>query len=474
MKAKDKKAIFICQINGKILKVAKFLSGGRSAREFAGWEVETLLSDRDDKELAEKLSRIFKKLGYSRNPIVISLPRIYATCRQLRVPTQSAQDIEKIIRLRAATYLPYPAEELITAYEVVSLDKEGYSHLNLTIVQNDIISRWVNLFRSFKPAAFSVVLSSYGLSRLYGYLKPEAAAPVILLDIDSHYAELAIIENKKLLFSRCFNLDRLKPDWPNLFIEELNKSRDVYRKEMPEEMPDRVVILGEGRLAEETAEILKKETGLSVETLPYYKPIITGYSADKIPSADYSFAGLAGLGAGDIEESLYLLPEGIKEKARRLAQARQRRGIILLLSAIIALWFLALTGNLDSKSRYLGLLQTELNKIAEQALPLEAMDKRMRLLEGRSTKESLNLAIIPELYKIMPHQIYLTNLACEEETSVTLRGQSPELNSVLVFVSKLEASAVFKGFNIKVKYATKRKTAQGELIDFEITGAKLK
>lgn len=474
MKTKQKKAIFICQVNGKVLKAAKFIPGRRSDRELAGLEIETLLSDRDDKELAEKLSRVFKKLGYSRNPVIVSLPRIYATCRQLRVPTQSAPDIEKIIRLRAATYLPYPAEELVTAYQVFSVDKDGYSNLNLTIVQNDVISRCVNLFGSFKPAAFSVVLSSYGLNRLYSYLKPEDASLVMLMDVDSHYAELAIIENKKLLFSRYFNLDRLKPDWENLFIEEFNKSRDVYRKEMRGEMPDRVIILGEGRLAEETAEILKKKAGLSVEILPYYRTLMPGYSADKSPGTDYSFAGLVGLGVGDIEESLYLLPEGIKEKNRLLAQGRQRRRIILLLSAIIAMWFLAGAKNLQNKAGYLALLQAELNKIAEQARPLEAMDKKMRLSQDRLTQEPLSLAIIPELYRIMPNQIYLTNLACEEETSVTLRGQAPELNSVLEFGSRLGSSALFKNFNVKIKYATKSKTSKGELIDFEIIGSRLK
>jgi Tfp pilus assembly protein PilN len=341
-------------------------------------------------------------------------------------------------------------------------------------VQKDIIARFVNLFASFKPSRFSVVLSSYGLSRLYEYLDHKSADSVTLIGIDSSHAELAIAANKKLLFSRYFNLDITKSDWQNSFIDEFNKSRDVYRKEIPGEMPDKVIILGGGKTTEEAAEALREKVGLSAQTLPYYQALTCEYSADKIPSDGYSFAGIAGLGAGDIEESLYLLPREIKEKNRILAQRKERLHMILLLAALIAVWILALTRNLDNKSRYLGLLQAEMSKIAQQAQPLEAMDKKIRMLESRSAKEALNLVLLPELYKTVPSQVYLNNLACEEESKITLRGYAPELNSVLAFVSKLESSAVLRDFDVKIKYATKRKTSKGEFIDFEISGSKLK
>jgi len=474
MKTKNKKTIFICQISGSVLKIAKCIADSSSRMKVSDVAVEVLSSDSDDKGLIEKSSRAFKELGYNRNPIIVSLPRIQATCRQLRLPSQSPQEIENIIRLQRGAYLPYPAEELVTAYEVISVDSQGYSHLNLTIAQKDVISRYVQLFSSFKPAAFCVVLSSYGLSRLYSYLNPGNAASVTLIAIDFGHAELAVTANKKLLFSRYFNLDITKSDWQNSFIDEFNKSRDVYRKEIPGEMPDKVIILGGGKTTEEAAEALREKVGLSAQTLPYYQALTCEYSADKIPSDGYSFAGIAGLGAGDIEESLYLLPREIKEKNRILAQRKERLHMILLLAALIAVWILALTRNLDNKSRYLGLLQAEMSKIAQQAQPLEAMDKKIRMLESRSAKEALNLVLLPELYKTVPSQVYLNNLACEEESKITLRGYAPELNSVLAFVSKLESSAVLRDFDVKIKYATKRKTSKGEFIDFEISGSKLK
>ena len=49
-----------------------------------------------------------------------------------------------------------------------------------------------------------------------------------------------------------------------------------------------------------------------------------------------------------------------------------------------------------------------------------------------------------------------------------MRGQAQELNSVLAFVAQLEGSAVFKKFNVKIRYATKKKIVSGEIVDFEI------
>ncbi|MDD4955607.1 MAG: PilN domain-containing protein, partial [Candidatus Omnitrophica bacterium] len=79
-----------------------------------------------------------------------------------------------------------------------------------------------------------------------------------------------------------------------------------------------------------------------------------------------------------------------------------------------------------------------------------------------------------ELYRVAPKDIYLSSFVYENDKQIALRGQTPELNYVLELVSALEKSKVFGNFTSKLRYATKKKTQTGEIIDFEIVCLKKK
>jgi Tfp pilus assembly protein PilN len=114
----------------------------------------------------------------------------------------------------------------------------------------------------------------------------------------------------------------------------------------------------------------------------------------------------------------------------------------------------------------------ELAKIAKEAKPLEEIEKKFKALENKNQKKSSSLDFLHELYQVMPEQISLTNLNYEEDGKVILRGQAAELNSVFTFVSQLEKSQILKDFNIKMRYATQKRTQAGEVVSFEIICAK--
>ena len=196
-----------------------------------GVEVEKLSADITDKELTGKLSRLFKKLGYSQNPVIISLPRSKVATRFIKVPTQIPSEIDKIASLQAPRYLPYSTEELITGYQVLFSDTSGFSQINLIIVHKDVVQRYVRIFQEIKCKGIDIILSSYGLVNLYDFLHPNTSEAVMILDIDYQQVELAIFSRKKLLFSRYFKLDSLQPNWETTFIDEVSKTQGAYSKD---------------------------------------------------------------------------------------------------------------------------------------------------------------------------------------------------------------------------------------------------
>lgn len=469
MKAKEKKRIFICQITENSLRVVKCLFNHGAKRRFVGLEVEELPSDTDDRRLARRLNAVLDKLGYRDDSVIITLARSQATCRYFKVPTQAQDEIERIISLQAPRYLPYPAAELVTGYQTILSDKEGYSHINLVIVHNDIIEHILRIFQEVHIQNVRIILSSFGLCDFYYYIEPKEPGAVMLIDIDSHQVELAIVFRKKVLFSRWFKVDQLNPNWENLFIDEVNKTQDAYFKEVSQNAPAKIILTGRESKLRELAEPLRKQLTLPVEAFSCTKGInISENLREKILNYDYSFTSLIGLGLGKTEDSLNLLPQNIKAQVRKISRRDAYINLILYIIGIILLLGLGIARNLNSKAFYLEQLKSELDKITKEARPLEDIEKRFRLLQSRSEEGPSSLDLLYELYKSMPSRISLNSFSYEEGNQVVLHCQTAELNSVFEFVSKLENSQVFKNFNIKVRYATKKKTQAGEIVDVEI------
>lgn len=140
----------------------------------------------------------------------------------------------------------------------------------------------------------------------------------------------------------------------------------------------------------------------------------------------------------------------------------------MLALVIMMAWGIGSAKHLDNREVYLERLRSELAKISKTAKPLEDIERRFELLEARNLNVSSSLDILHELHAIVPADAALISMSFEENKQVILRGQSPGLDSVFAFVDRIEKSSVFKPFRIKVRYATKKKTASGDMVDFEI------
>jgi hypothetical protein len=446
---------------------------GRNRREFSAAHEEQLPSNADNDALSERIREAFKKLGYNTEPAIVSLPRSSVASRYLKVPTQIPREIEKIVSLQASKYLPYSANELNSGFQIIDIDKDGSANLNLIIVQKETVGRFIGIFKEIKTPKLTVTLNSLGLSSLYRYLAPKEEGPVMLVDIDSQQAELAITLNQKLIFSRSFKFDKSAPHREDLFMDEINKSNSVYLKEIGRQVPLKIVFLCASRLSQELSEIIKQKTNLPVEKLFITEKVNFSQEArNSILAGDDSFAGLIGLGLDEIPEEMNLIPVQMKESALGISRRKEYLRLFLVICAIILILWLGTAKNLENKAAYLKQLKTELNAFSQEAKPLEEIEKRFRLLESYTKRGISGLDVLVGIHQAIPEQISLVSLSYDENGEIIMRGQAKELNFIFEFVSRLESSEIFKKFNIKVRYATKKKSLAGEIVDFEIACAR--
>jgi len=468
MKAK-KKLTYFCSIADNVLRIIKCACPNNSRPEFMGLETQALPAELDDKKISILLQEAFKRLNYEHNPVVVCLPRAQATCRYAKVPASLPWEIENMSSLQASRYLPYPANELVTGFDIVCSDKDGYSNINLIIVHKNTIERYFKILKELRPSKISIVLSSYALLNVYGALRPEDAGTVMVIDIDSQQAELAIISSKKLLFSRAVKLNRTQPDWMNVLTDEINKTQDTYLDSVSTQSVSKIMLVGGVGALEELRAMLEKQFSLPVEVLSFTPKInIPQNLLNHIINSQCSFAGPIGLCLKETPEHLNLLPQDLRNEARKLWKRKRAWQTLLFVLIIILTWGIGVAKHLNNKAVYLARLKSELSKISKQAKPLEDIERRFDLLETRALSKPSSLDILYELHQIIPAQLTLVSLSYEENKQVLLRGQSPELNSLFAFVQQLEKSGVFESFNIKVRYATKKRTSSGDLVDFEI------
>lgn len=468
---KNKKDIFIIQIIENYLKIVKCRKA-LNKREFIDFEFMQLAEGINDKELAKKTKLLLEKLNYNNNQVILSLPSHQATCRYIKVPAKSSAEIEKIIPFQASKYLPYPAQELITGYQVISTDKEGYSCINLNIVHKDTISGYLSFFNSLGIKNFSIVLNSYGLCNLYSEIELQSGVNMVV-DIDDSYAELIVVSQKRLIFSRSFKIYS-QQNLENILPEEIKKTNSAYIKETGGVPVVGVTIFSNKNIS---AQDLSASISLPVKISDYCNqacPQPAQAVCEKIKASGVSAAGLIGLGLKEINDGLNILPPDVKQMRLRVLKEKEFiKTLVMILLTILMLTF-ATMKDLDNKKIYRDKLKIELGKISKEAKTLEELEKRFGILESQAKYRLQALEVLYELHKSIPGEVYLSNFIYEDNNQIALRGQAPELNYVLELVSRLEKSKAFGNFTCKLRYATKKKTQTRDIIDFEIICLKKK
>lgn len=443
----NKNIVFACQIQEHCLKV---MSNEQMV-------IEPLEADTEDAALKEKITRTLRKLHYQGNPIIISLPRNRVTCRNLKIPAQEPMEIEKMVLLQVARFLPFSANGFISGYEVIATDKDGYSSVNVVIADKDLVEGYLNIFRELKPAKISVILNSYGLINAYNYLNSPPDNTVMFIDIDTSQVEVAISAKRKLLFSRSFKIHFKEPDWQENFASEIKTSRDFYIKEIPDNIPAEVILSGTKENSQIFADIVQSETGLKTEIIP-----------------NNIFCGLLGLCKLPVENSLNLIPKEVKEKEERLNQQKDNLNTALIVGGAILMFILGSVSHYQYKTTYLKLLKMDLEKISRQAQPLEETERRLKIIQERNAQKLSVIDIISQIHNLIPSDVFLSNLTYDENNQIILNGQAPYLNSVFNFVSQLGKAELFKGFKVNVRYASQKKNESSEFVEFEIVCKKEK
>ncbi len=460
---------YICSITESALKVLRCSVQDSGKSEFSRAAVEAVLGEADEKQVSARLVEMVRRMGYAGEPLLICLPRHNATSRCLKVPANSPPEIEKIVSLQAPRLFPYPANELNSGFQIIQTDAQGYTDVNVVIAHRAVIERYLKVSQELKAMRLSVTLSSFGLCALHNWSALRSPDPVLVIDVDGPQVEAVIVANRKFLFSRAFRVPLPKDEWGRVCLEELRKTLDLYQREVKGAEVTRAVVVQCGPGGRELIPQLKEKLKLSAEELSFSDRLkLSAEVKQCLNNATVSFAALIGLGLERMSEYVNLLPTEVKAVSKSQERSSHWRQLGVVLSLALCLALAGLLRQVANKESHLKKLKAELAAISEQSKSLEEIARRLELLEKYADKGISALDVFAELHKAVPDSVMLSSFVFEENSGLIIRGHAPELDRVFDFVSRLQKSVLFRGFTVKVRYATKKKTRGLEFIDFEI------
>lgn len=427
------------------------------------------------------ISNAFRELKLNKEKVTLCLPRHLVTTRILELPSVNPQEIADIINLQIGKQTPYSKEEIISAYKIIDSLREGYTKVILVIVRRNIVSERLDTLSKSGINVDKIALSSEGVFFWFNALylsdnKTAANSDIILVDIDSNYSDFLVISKGKLIFTKNILiganslLDDKDPKINN-FIEELEHARDMYLEESHALKPGKLYLSGAVKYINDLAANLSARMDLPAEVIdPLKNNLIKDPFILKNTNFKFvSFAPLIGIALKNKELNLLLMPNEMR--IAKLMEAKRSNLTMMgaLFAAVIMVISLMILINIYNKNNYIKQLKSRTGQIKEDSDLVDKMRRSINLLQDRLDAKGDTLSVLDSLHKILPKEIYLTNVNIERKKDVTIKGRANAMSDVFKFVSTLENSPLFK--NVKNTYTTTKKENNQEFADFEITAS---
>jgi len=474
---RKKKIITAIEVDDHLLKIVQAEAGPVGKKEIVKVSAREIGSSSPE-AIGEVVSDLSKELKIDSRFLIISVPRHFATTRNIELPSANPAEIQDMVGLQIGKQTPYTKGEVISAHQILDYSSEGYSRIMIVIVHQDIVRKCLKILGKAGLSTEKIGLSSEGLLSWshFAYQKEGFDKPYALVDVDYNNSDFEVILKDKSIFSRSISLGFLhvaekEEEWPARFIKEVNQSIYAYQSEMPGKEIDRIIIGGaEGLTGDLDKELLRERFGLPLEIIEQFKNIpATEKVLDSYKSGlrNTSFSGLIGLVLAPEEQKINLIPQELI-----IERALKERGKDIYLSGIVLVFILLIIsaifwGRMYNKESYLKRdLQQRLNEIQGKVDGLSARIREIELIKERMRKGNLSLNLIHDIHSVILPEIHMFSINFNGKDRLIIRGSSRTMSAVFKFVNGLEGSEYFQ--NVKTKYATSRKVKDQEVTDFEI------
>jgi len=420
--------------------------------------------------ISRSLKDLFDKIGQKKGlEVSVVLSRNKITVRQLELPSRDPAEIESMLGLHVIRQVPYPKEEIIWSYQNLGFDGLSNSHILLAVAHREMLRNIFNAFNTQNILPESMFLSSQGVIHYINETvkdKNLLRDPYLILDIDSNFSDLILVNNMSLRSSVIISQgsEQLKAEQEReKCYAELKQALVVFNSEIPNTKPARLFITGApSELEENLDNFLKKDSNLKFEFIKC--PELKSFHVDGASEA--SFAAVLGFVYQRKKEDInFTLPEAqIKKEIKiKMQQILTMGACIIYVFIILGVISLVRINQLQS---YRDRFNKRIATLKKDTGALYDVAQKISIVKQYYGAKQSVATYMYELTRLCPDNITVTNFTWEWKKKFSIRGFAQQMPDISNFVNALNNSSIFKGS--QAVYMRRRKIKDKEIVDFEI------
>lgn len=401
--------------------------------------------------------------------VFVVLSRNKITVRRVDLPSQDPKEIEQMLGLYLIRQIPYHKEEVFWAYQNLGFDGISNSHILLAIALKNMFRNIVSSFGPLNLLPESILMSSQGLIHYVNDAvkdKNLLQAPYLILDIDTNYSELILVNKQKLNSSVVLaqGIEQLKDEQEKeRFVVELRQALVAFNSEVPDAKAERLFLSGASETQLVIVEAaLAKDFNIKAQyvSTKEYDTFGPGLAKGVSLSAVLGFS--SAVAKDDIK---FILPE---LQIKKEMQAKAWQLMILGISLVYIFIMLGAVGlvKLAQKQSYSADLKAKVKNLSKNTQELEDITNKIKVAKQYTNPKSSVLTLLYQLSKLCPEDITITNFSWELQKGFSFRGYAQQIPDILAFTNTLGNSEYFKG--AQNRYTRRRNVKDREIVDFEI------
>ncbi len=408
------------------------------------------------------------------------IPRHDATARIVEFPSQDANEIEGMVRLSAEEFVPFPADELVTSFAVLSRNDDGSSKVLAVVVHRDVINAHLALLGSAGLEPEQIFLSTSSLLSAALVQSPSGIDCHALVDLAPGGLEILAVRDGVPEYARGIAISE---DWciggeqqDSIIREaatEVRGSLSAHRRESYSGVgADHVFISSDAADARAAARALSHELDCECAPAEFGLEGLTGNLdclAGTLPLVSIG-AALAAQGRGKF--TVRLLPDQVLKRRASMSSRSQ----LLRLAAAFALATAAAAGvygqALYQRGAYIGELEQRADALRPRVKSTASKRKHLERLQQQVERKDSVLELMAGMTGHIPREgMNIQNFIYKRASGITLIGRATQLDMVNKLTDDLRAaSSTFPQFaRARQMYSNMAKERDKDIWSFNIT-----
>lgn len=167
--------------------------------------VEPLVGERSDptERVIEAIKKVMKKIG-TVGSVRIALSANMVVFKELRLPFDEYDKLNKIVRFEVEPLLPFPVQDAIIDFIITGTSKGSGSQVLVAAAQKQTIAEQLSLFEQAGIDPAVITVDAFCLYALYNQIPAYKAlqGTAIIIDLDLPFTKILIIHNDQLRIIR--------------------------------------------------------------------------------------------------------------------------------------------------------------------------------------------------------------------------------------------------------------------------------